>query len=673
MNTKNWALLGLFLATPIGFLLVLLGNNAGRAQSCSNFWINPQTGVEECLDSIANPSSSTTISSEGLEAAAIRIVAERTGRAASELTVLNSASIAGTLASSFKIADRQGNVYGATVSSSGQAVNSEAMFAASAATVNRSGKINPVLAERLAAAPAGQPIPSIIWFKGPQTSQERPSQTSQSMSAEQITAMQGRVDSARAAAVAPFNQRATRQITAAGGTSVSTDRYEPVVYAALTPAQIRQVAQLPDVLEVYEDSINQSELNIVGPVVGAPTVHARGIRGVGVRVGVIEVGGRAATANPFLSGIVQDPTFACGTPQGHTTGVTGIIRSTASPHRGIAPGVTLRVGGSCSGNSSQLLSRSTAAADWGATALNLSWGSDTGRVLNVNISQASDRFYDGMVINRFRTVVKSAGNNAGGFGTGTGNISSPGLGYNVLTVGNFDDRNTVPPGDDLMAPSSSFRDPISSSGDRNKPEVSAPGTNIISTTTAAPWIGNIGTGTSYSAPVVTGIAALLMQRNSVFASWPEAVKAVLMATATQNIEGAARLSDRDGAGGVQAVRADDVARRVNGNWGVTGYTCSTNANLVLTSPSLVAGARYRAVIAWDTDPNYPSYASRPSADLDLSITNPSGASVATSASFDNTYEIVDFRPTVSGTHRVTVRKFRCDLSPRFLGWSWHRV
>lgn len=58
----------------------------------------------------------------------------------------------------------------------------------------------------------------------------------------------------------------------------------------------------------------------------------------------------------------------------------------------------------------------------------------------------------------------------------------------------------------------------------------------------------------------------------------------------------------------------------------------------------------RAVINWNTDPAFIDYANRPSADLDLQIISPTGSIVATSASLDNTYEIVQFTPPVTGTY-----------------------
>jgi subtilisin family serine protease len=284
-----------------------------------------------------------------------------------------------------------------------------------------------------------------------------------------------------------------------------------------------------------------------------------------------------------------------------------------------------------------------------------------------------DRFYDSMVINQWRTVVKSAGNRgAAGCDAGTdGDVTSPGLGYNVITVGNFDDRNTFVWNDDVMAPCSSWRNPKSTRGDRQKPEVAAPGENINSTTISSPWTGDIGSGTSYAAPMVTGTVALLLQANSGLTEWPEAIKAILMTSALHNVEGSTRLSEYDGAGGIDASWAYYLARRTSGsNWGAQEYSCSSATDPDVTSMSLSSGKQFRATIAWDNDPNYSNYKSQPSADLDLQVIGPSGTVVANSSSYDNTYEIVDFTPSVSGTYKLRVKKYRCDYNPKYLGWAW---
>src|SRR3954454_6696574 len=160
-----------------------------------------------------------------------------------------------------------------------------------------------------------------------------------------------------------------------------------------------------------------------------------------------------------------------------------------------------------------------------------------------------------MVMNRARTVVTSSGNQAGPYGAGDGNVTSPRLAYNVTAVGDFDDANTTSWTNDSMASCSSFRDPSSTHSDREKPEAAAPGENITSTTLGFPFTGAVGSGTSFAAPHVTGQAAMLIQRVPSLGWLPETVKAIRMATAMHNIDGASRLSENDGAGGVDAQRS----------------------------------------------------------------------------------------------------------------------
>jgi len=145
-----------------------------------------------------------------------------------------------------------------------------------------------------------------------------------------------------------------------------------------------------------------------------------------------------------------------------------------------------------------------------------------------------------------------------------------------------------------------------------------------------------------------------------------------MATAVHNIEGGARLSEFDGAGGIVADRADTVVQGINGGWGGLGYDCNTPTPFDVATLPLVEGVPTRVVIAWDNDPAYGSYASQPSADLELVVYHPSPFFAVAISNFDNTYEILSFTPGFSGDRILRIVRTRCDYTPHWLGWAWYQ-
>lgn len=312
----------------------------------------------------------------------------------------------------------------------------------------------------------------------------------------------------------------------------------------------------------------------------------------------------------------------------------------------------------------------------------------------------NDKYCDTLTFENRVVLVVSAGN--GGITCKENQfypVASPARAYNVIAVGAFDDKDTSGWSDDCMASLSSWCNPVSTNKDREKPEIVAPGASIKSTLIATPWVGcgsevlctaswcacrlnflRCNTnywGTSFAALAVTGIAALMVQRSrslsSALEAWPEAIKAILMATAVHNIEGDTRLSGCDGAGGVVADLADDVVRGVNGHWGAKEYFCNSPSPNDLATMNLVTGQRVRAVIVWATNPVSGNYPDQPNADLDLLIVDSAGNNiVAQSVSKDNPYEIVDFTASGSGTYVIRVVKNECDSvhPPEYLAWAW---
>lgn len=144
------------------------------------------------------------------------------------------------------------------------------------------------------------------------------------------------------------------------------------------------------------------------------------------------------------------------------------------------------------------------------------------------------------------TVVIATGN-AGQ----TGCIASPSAAAKAISVGAFDDRNTVSRNDDTM-PSFSNCGPSNPSPTdvQRKPDVTAPGVNIQSSQgDATPNGGTLNgeallSGTSMATPVVSGIVALMLEAKPTLT--PEDVKEILRGSATQPASDGARGSRATG-------------------------------------------------------------------------------------------------------------------------------
>ena len=295
----------------------------------------------------------------------------------------------------------------------------------------------------------------------------------------------------------------------------------------------------------------------------------------------------------------------------------------------------------------------------------LIWAVDSKNINVVNMSEGfeidnimrwTDRAFDYWARWEYATIVKSAGNSAG-------SISSPGKAWNIITVGGSDDADTAAWSDDDMYSASAYDDP---SG-REKPEVVAPAVDITSISSGGNPVTD--TGTSYAAPQVAGLAALLMDRDADLRVWPEAVKPILMASAVHNIEGNRRLSDKDGAGSIDGVLADNIAQN--------GYPSSSPicdkscwwGKITTSSDPLAGGAFYRyfkasqgerirIAISWfsnaDTPSNNYSF-DRLDTNYNLYIYKPGGGgTIAYSVSEDNNYELVDFIAPETGQYTIQI-------------------
>ena len=433
-----------------------------------------------------------------------------------------------------------------------------------------------------------------------------------------------------------------------------------------------------DVAPSTSDDVITPELNISASAIDANKVWARGFIGTGVKVAVVETpdkdtgtGAGIYFGHSYLAdGVYCNPAASLLIGK-HATEVAGVIASTSTTYRGIAYGVPALLSANTDGSDADIIKCTEWAIDQGATVLNYSFGTQN----TSNQFDGLDRYVDYVIRNRSVTIIKSAGNATATF-PASSPVTSPGKGYNVLTVGNYNDVNTASNSDDVMSSTSVYGDPYSVFSDREKPEVVAPGVSINTTCISSTTCIGADSGTSFAAPHVAGCAALLMQRNSVLGVWPESIRAVLMASAVVNIEGATRLSEIDGAGAIECDSADDIVSGAAGGEMHEAVTISSFPRDITFSAT--AGQTVRVVIAWDSTPSQPvtagtTPASDPlNADLDLIVYSPNITVVASSNSHDNSYEIVEFTAATTGVYTARISAPRFDGASEYLGFAWWR-
>jgi serine protease AprX len=202
---------------------------------------------------------------------------------------------------------------------------------------------------------------------------------------------------------------------------------------------------------------------------------------------------------------------------------------------------------------------------YGIDVLNLSLGTDsTQPYLLSPLDGAVERAWDAGIV-----VTVSASNN----GPGPGTVTKPADDPLVITVGALDDKGTPGRADDVMA-GFSGEGPTAADG-LAKPDLVASGRSVISlrapnskVDSAYPGsrVGSAyfkGSGTSFSTAVVSGSAALLLDREPTLT--PEQVKARLLGTAAPGPVGD---PDVDGHGSVDTYAAAHAGTFNSANQGV---------------------------------------------------------------------------------------------------------
>lgn len=272
-------------------------------------------------------------------------------------------------------------------------------------------------------------------------------------------------------------------------------------------------------------------------------------------------------------------------------------------------------------------------------------------------------------------------------------VISPALAYNVISVGAIDDLNTAAPDDDQRSFFSSWRE----TPERGKPELSAPGSRIITTVVTGgeldnrasghggmggqvngDGISNFGLdGTSFAAPIVTGLLATMIHMDPSLIAWPETTKAIAIASAQRNVYDnaienleAVNWDPREGAGTIVSDEAHDIITKKHYAKTVVGPTDFPRVRVVHGDKDEIL----RYVIVWPSDATsgapYDLASDSLMADLDLEVRDAKGELVASSLNYNQGFEIVSFVVPESQNYEVTIVAAEFTGAYEFLGEAW---
>lgn len=331
---------------------------------------------------------------------------------------------------------------------------------------------------------------------------------------------------------------------------VFNSQYAPFIICELTKAQIKELekdSRIESIGYYLEPHTVECTVESVKGTTGQSKLESLlGLTGDGVNVGMVDGGYPLANEELDLSDItmIGSPAYS-----DHATNTARILKG---EDNGFAKDINLFSTDGDFGNIELMLTE-------GVKIINVSFGwiyfeNDTSSDYAYSYF---DKWFDHIVAHHNVTVVASAGNDAQGKYYDNNpdwlykRILSPAMAYNVITVGAYDDKGTTDIADDQLYNYSSYKNTNGTSTTRGieKPDVVMPA-NLL------------GGGTSSSAPVLTGIIAQLLELKPSLAAFPQAIKAIVMASCHRKVDSStdneaqetmgAGITERQGAGAPDA-------------------------------------------------------------------------------------------------------------------------
>jgi serine protease AprX len=437
--------------------------------------------------------------------------------------------------------------------------------------------------------------------------------------------------------------------------------YTPFILVKTTVKNLANLSKNSDVVAMgfYGNDQKSDEVEHSIPNVRAHyTRDTLGLRGSGVKVGIVEMG-YPDKSNAQLSRInitfdADDTTVAKYVTE-HATKVTSII---AGETQGIAPDATVYVTRSM--NSREDYQKIEWLVSQGCSVINYSAGNQNIR----GVYSTMAKWIDYLVYQYNVIFVKSSGNVGQGYG-----ITDPGMAYNGITIGSIFENNSPDEPDwldDLIASGSCYQETEGG----YKPDLTAPGQGI----SVAGFPED--NGTSFAAPHATGIIAQLMSSIPELKTQPAAISSILKSgTMHQTADDygiyslSPYISDKEGAGVVDAQGAYSVCNEnkyVQVQLSNDQFPYQKFINVKTTSSPV------RVSITWLMQNSQSSDSTMMGTltDLDLYVYDPDGTLIASSESANNNSELVQFTPSTTGAYKVIVTGYSLANSSEILGFSW---
>ncbi len=527
----------------------------------------------------------------------------------------------------------------------------------------RYGKIHPTLFDMLQSKQKAAKFEVVIWLNASVQEPFKTQFNAKELSSEKVPS---KIAASRSALIALTGKVAAKVSKEAGIELKGQIKLAPAFITEATIQQVNLLASLREVslIALYErkgiDDL-QDSLDISN---GQQVVYTDGNRGNNIKVAVWERGPDNTSDLVIEARYDSTPSTSA-----HARLTTGIIKNNESAEpNGYAP--------SC---------KIYSANDYDNDALEWAVEEKNCRVVSQSFHReseetsgtlsADDILKDYLVMRYpYPTITQAAGN------ISVTNEFVNHKGYNSLAIGSHNDSATA------MASDSTFRNPTSDHGDRELPELSANGTNVTA-------VGLTNSGTSFAAPAAAGSAAVLMGIDSLLKSWPEGIRAILLAGATRNVRGRNWRQDlinnvdaRDGAGALDLRESARIARKKKSP-GNTASQCGYDVGRLESRDFRTNGiakneyhiqvprkgpTHVKVALAWDAKVltfigiRLGSFLTM---DLDLRIYKGSQL-VAHSSSWDNSYEIAEYDAKPGDVLTVKIKRYSGN-DWTYFGLAWN--